>query len=152
MPSPISSTLIDYLRYKFNLTILIWFSTIADEKLRTIQNILVPTRILKKSLIVLIKYIFNSHAGGMAVARPYGVEIDFVRNLISGSASWFAVVILKFIFAPIFEIKIHEKKILRHQKNFIFEVRFSAWESIRNGHGTELSEYSHRQLWERNFY
>ena len=30
--------------------------------------------------------IFNSHAVGMAVARPYGFEIDFVRNSISGSA------------------------------------------------------------------
>ena len=28
----------------------------------------------------------NSHAVGMAVARPYGFEIDFVRNPISGSA------------------------------------------------------------------
>ena len=30
---------------------------------------------------------FNSHAGGMAVARPFGFEIDFVRNPISGSAA-----------------------------------------------------------------
>ena len=30
---------------------------------------------------------FNSHAVGMAVARPYGSEIDFVRNPISGSAA-----------------------------------------------------------------
>ena len=30
---------------------------------------------------------FNSQAGGMAVARPYGFEIDFVRNPISGSAA-----------------------------------------------------------------
>ena len=28
----------------------------------------------------------NSHAGGMTVARPYGFEIYFVRNPISGSA------------------------------------------------------------------
>ena len=30
---------------------------------------------------------FHSHAGGMAIARPYGFEIDFVRNLITGSTS-----------------------------------------------------------------
>ena len=52
---------------------------------------------------------FNSHAGGMAVARPYGFEIDFVRNPISLSAAWFFVFILKFIFTPIFDIKIYEK-------------------------------------------
>ena len=45
---------------------------------------------------------FNSQAGGMAVARPYGFEIDFVRNPISGSAAWFFVIILKFIFTHIF--------------------------------------------------
>ena len=28
-----------------------------------------------------------SHAVGMAVARPYGFEIDFLRNTISGSAA-----------------------------------------------------------------
>ena len=30
--------------------------------------------------------IINFHGGGMTVARPYGFEIDFVRNPISGSA------------------------------------------------------------------
>ena len=30
---------------------------------------------------------FNSHAVGMAVARPYGFEIDFVINPISGPAT-----------------------------------------------------------------
>ena len=30
---------------------------------------------------------FNSHAIGMAVARPYGFVIDFVRNSISGSTA-----------------------------------------------------------------
>ena len=33
------------------------------------------------------KQLFNSHAVGMAVARPYGFEIDFVRDPISGSVS-----------------------------------------------------------------
>ena len=45
----------------------------------------------------------------MAVAQPYGFEIDFVRNPFSGSASWFFVIILKFLFTPIFEIIIHAK-------------------------------------------
>ena len=61
----------------------------------------------------------------MAVAWPYGFEINFVRDLISGSAAWFSVIILKFIFTPIFKIKIDEKNIPWHQKNFIFEPRFS---------------------------
>ena len=52
----------------------------------------------------------------MAVARPYGFEIDFVRNPISGPAAWFFVIILKLIFTPIFEIKIYEKKLLDTKK------------------------------------
>ena len=63
---------------------------------------------------------FNSHTLGMAVARPYGFEIDLVRNPISGSAASFFAVILKFIFTPNFKIKIHEKKFL-HTKKFHFQ-------------------------------
>ena len=59
----------------------------------------------------------------MAVARPYGFEIDFVRNPISESA-WFFDIILKFIFTSILKIISREKKPLT-PKNFIFEVRFS---------------------------
>ena len=51
----------------------------------------------------------NSKADGMAVARPNGFEIDFVRNPISESAALFFVIILKFIYKPIFEIKIYQK-------------------------------------------
>ena len=51
--------------------------------------------------------IINSHAVGMAVVQALGVEIDFVRNPISESAAWFFVIILDFIFTPIFESKIH---------------------------------------------
>ena len=58
----------------------------------------------------------NSHAVGMAVARPLGFEIDFVRNPISGSAARFFVIILKFVFTPIFEIKVREKKFLDTKK------------------------------------
>ena len=45
----------------------------------------------------------------MAVARPYGFKIDFLRNPISGSAARFFDVILKFIFPLINEIKIFKK-------------------------------------------
>ena len=62
------------------------------------------------------KSFFNSHAGGMTFARPYGFEIDFVRSPISGSAVWFFVIILKSIFTLIFEMKIYEKKFLDTKK------------------------------------
>ena len=58
----------------------------------------------------------NSHAVGMAAARPYGFKIDFVKNPISGSAARLFVIILKFIFTYIFKIKIHEKKFLDTKK------------------------------------
>ena len=76
----------------------------------------------------------NSHAGGMTVARPYGLEIDFVRNPISGLASGFFVIILKFIFTHIFETKIHAEKFVDTKKfhfrspiliNHIKDTRFS---------------------------
>ena len=68
---------------------------------------------------------FNSHAGGMAVARPYGFEIDSVRNPISSwSAACFFVIVIKFIFTHIFEIEIHKKNSLIPKK-FIFEAQFS---------------------------
>ena len=53
--------------------------------------------------------IFYSHAVGMAVARPYGFEIDFLSNPISRSALLFFAFILKFIFRPILVIKRQEK-------------------------------------------
>ena len=62
---------------------------------------------------------FNSHAVGVAIAQPLGFEIDFVRNPILGSAVWFFVIILKFIFTAIFEIKNHLKNSLApKQKSF----------------------------------
>ena len=60
--------------------------------------------------------IINSHAVGMAVTRPLGFEIDFVRNPISESAALFFVMILKFILTPILEMKLHEKKFLDTKK------------------------------------
>ena len=55
-------------------------------------------------IITLCPYILNFYAVGVAVARQYGFEIDFVRNPIFGSAAGFFVIILKFIFTIIFEI------------------------------------------------
>ena len=44
----------------------------------------------------------NSHAVGMAAARSYGFEIDFVRKLISGSAAEYYFIIQKFMLKSIF--------------------------------------------------
>ena len=75
----------------------------------------VKNKIRQNSLFFAINLI-NSHAGGVAVARLYGFEINFVRNPISGSDTWIFIMILKFIFTLIFEIKIHEKKFLDTRK------------------------------------
>ena len=73
-----------------------------------------------------VKKQVNSHAGGMAVARPYGLKIDFERNAIYVSVAWFSSLSLN-SFTLIFEIKIHEKNPWR-QKNFIFDSKiFSFW-------------------------
>ena len=52
------------------------------------------------------KKLFNSNAGAIAVVRPYGSEIDFVRNPISGSAEWFFLIIREFIFTPFLKSKL----------------------------------------------
>ena len=62
--------------------------------------------------------IVDYQAVGTPAARPYGFNIDFVRNHFSESSAWIFVIILKFIFTPIFEIKSHEK-ISWHQILFI---------------------------------
>ena len=54
----------------------------------------------------------------MAVARPYGFEIDFVTNPIFVAAAWFFIIILKFIFSSIFEIKIRKKFLDTKQISF----------------------------------
>ena len=51
-------------------------------------------------------------------------KIDFVGNTISGLAAYFFFIILKFIFTPIFEIKISDKYPC-HENNFIFLGQFS---------------------------
>ena len=47
---------------------------------------------------------------------PIGSKIDFKRDSIFESAALFFVIMLKFIFTSIFEIKIHEKKFLDTKK------------------------------------
>ena len=59
----------------------------------------------------------------MELVSLIGFEIDFLGDPISEWAALFFVIILEFIFTPIFEIKIDEKNSWP-QKNFIFEGRF----------------------------
>ena len=59
---------------------------------------------------------------------PIGSKIDFKGDPIFESAVIFFVIILKFIFTSIFEIKIHEKKFLETKK---ISVRFQVEISIR---------------------
>ena len=85
---------------------------------------LFPNIFYYSSFIATTSNLFNSHAVGMVVARPYGFEIDFVRNPIFQSGTWFFVNILKFILTSFFEIRTHEKNSLT-PKNFILKARFS---------------------------
>ena len=63
--------------------------------------------------------------------QPYGSEIDFVRNPISGSAAWFFVIIREFIFTAIFEIKIHFRSLFMNRVSLL--VRCLEVCSIRVG-------------------
>ena len=60
----------------------------------------------------------------MAVAQPSDFEIDFARNTISGSAARFFVIIVKFIFTAIFEIKNYLKKFLGTKINLFSKPDF----------------------------
>ena len=71
---------------------------------------------LARKVFMIYGLVINSHAVGMAVVRLLGFEIDSVRNLISGSAALFFVIILKFIFISIFQIKVREKNSLSPKK------------------------------------
>ena len=51
-------------------------------------------------------------------------KIDFKGNPIFESAAWFFVIILKFIFKSIFEIKIHEKKLIDTKKISFLKADF----------------------------
>ena len=58
----------------------------------------------------------NFHAIGMADAQPLDFEIDFAQNPTYRSAAWFFVIIVKFFFTAIFQIKNHIKKFLDTKK------------------------------------
>ena len=79
---------------------------------------------------------FTSHAVGMAVAQPLDFEINCARNPIFGSAAWFFIITLKFIFTPIFEIKIYEKNSLTpkkiHFRSLIFRPHSGQTASLGN--------------------
>ena len=53
--------------------------------------------------------IVDTHAVGMAVKRPNGLEIDFVRNLFSGSAAWFFLSSLYKFLHPFLKSKFMKK-------------------------------------------
>ena len=52
----------------------------------------------------------------MELVSPIGSKIDFWGYPIFESTAWFFVIILKFIFKPIFKIQIHEKNFLDTKK------------------------------------
>ena len=54
----------------------------------------------------------------MGLVSLIGSKIDFIGDPTFESAAWFVVIILKFIFTPIFEIEIHEKNPWHQKKSF----------------------------------
>ena len=81
----------------------------------------------------------NSHAVGITAECSYGFKIDFVRNPISGSAAWFFVIFLIYIFTLIFEIKIHKKKFLDNEKISFSKVDFHKSIYARNYSSSDQS-------------
>ena len=79
----------------------------------------------------------------MAVARQYDFEINFVRNPIFGSAAWFFVIMLKFIFTLILEI--HEKNPWHEKMSF----SMPHWIKIEWGTSTAEDSLS-RKLFSRS--
>ena len=51
--------------------------------------------------------------------KIFGPNIDFVGNSKTELTVYFPIIILNFIFTPIFDFKISEKKILSLKKNFL---------------------------------
>ena len=62
-------------------------------------------------------HIFNSQAVGRNLWIPLALKSIFWVDLIFESAPWFIHIILKFIFTPIFEVRIHENKFVDTKKN-----------------------------------
>ena len=55
---------------------------------------------------------------------PFGFKIDFKGGPIFESSAWFFVIILKFIFTSIFEIKIDAKKFFDTKKISFLKADF----------------------------
>ena len=72
---------------------------------------IIPT--IKKSYWIL-DFLTPRLSGG--TREPIGSKIDFKGDPIFETAPWFFVIILKFIFTFIFEIKINEKNFLTSKK------------------------------------
>ena len=102
---------------------LIFSQPVLDTVLDTIRNFKIRIRGQIFWSGTYLKPFIKSNAVGMTFAQPLGFEIDFVRNPISGSAAFF-LIILKFIFTAIFEIKFHVKKILGTKKNSFYKPDF----------------------------
>ena len=65
-----------------------------------------------------LSFIVNSQAVGWDSWGLSAVKSIFGEDTFFERASWFFVIILKFIFTPIFENQIHEKKILDQKISF----------------------------------
>ena len=69
-------------------------------------------------------YLFNTQAVGMDSWVQSALKSILRGDSIFESAAWFFIIILKFIFTSIFEIKIHEKKILDTKKISFLKADF----------------------------
>ena len=84
------------------------------------------TNFIKKSLISIfflnLSHI-NAHAGGMAVAQPYGFEIDLRETLFLEQLRDFSLLSSN-SFLQIFEIKFHEKNTEKNLwQKFMWKIR-----------------------------
>lgn len=85
---------------------------------------------------------FNSHAFGMAAARPYSVRIDFWETLLLDLPARFFVIILKFIITPIL-IKNLWNKFLETKK-FFSKLDFHKSTSVRNNTSFYQKKSTHK--------
>ena len=58
-------------------------------------------------VIILLFYLSQLAGCRVGLMSLNGSKIDFLINSIFESAAWFFIIILKFIFTPIYEIEIH---------------------------------------------
>ena len=79
----------------------------------------------------------------MAVARPNGYKIDFVRNPISGSAAWFLFLSLNSFLNPFLKSKFMKKNFINQHKPNIF-----LWSKSQD---RQLRQYLTPPAWELSF-